>query len=295
MQTTNVNNLPESLCRALSVDRYDYENTGDISVTAAIMPPRMRQLLKRHSNEITEDVSERIWKVIGDIGHSLIERAAPENAFTEERLSATRLGWKITGKVDLLREHGNDYAIEDFKFTSTWAIKDPKPEWEAQLNFYRWLAAQNGFHVTALRIVAILRDWSKPRALREEGYPQVGVVIREVPLWSTKQCEETIMALIARHQDAEKLSDDDLPLCTAEERWERPTIYAVKKKGNKRAERGGLFETEHEAAAMIGSFGSSAFEVEKRPGMSVRCVQYCAVRSFCSFGRALNDAGVIDG
>jgi len=284
MKITNVKNLPESLCRALTFDAYDYENAGDISVTGAILPPRIRQLQRRHDKEITEDVTERIWKVLGDIGHGVVQRNAPPNTFSEERLSAIVNGWKLTGKVDLMRMEGDRYAIEDFKFTSVWAVKDAKPEWEQQLNFYAWLAGQNGFDVAQLRIIAILRDWSKPRAAREKDYPQVGVVIREVPLWPPDICERNLAAALTLHQQAQAIeNDDDLPLCSEQERWTKPPVFAVKKKGRQRAIK--LFADATEAAASM--VGAKDLYIEERPGVDVRCVSYCPCKPFCSYGKAL--------
>jgi len=283
MKYTNNAELPAALVSALIYDSYDYSEAGDLSATAAILPPRIRQLTKRHSHEITEDVSERIWRVIGDIGHDIVEREKADNVFREERLGVVLNGWKITGKVDLMRQSGNTYAIDDFKFTSVWAAKEEKPEWTQQLNIYALLARANGFDISQLRIVNIFRDWSKLRAKREPDYPQVGVVVREVPLWAADYAEGFLTARVKLHQEADNLADDDLPICTPEERWEKPAVFAVKKKGNKRAVK--LFETEHDAAEMLRGF--TDLIVEKRPSESVRCASYCAVKQFCSFGKML--------
>jgi len=224
MQYTNKHNLPEALVKALVFDDYDYEKAGDISATGLIQPPRIGQLTKRHSKEITEDVSDLIWRMAGSIGHKIIERGAPFDTFSEERLSTQLHGWTITGKVDLMRTHNgyahqrDKYAIEDFKFRSVWAAKDAKPEDEAQLNIYATLARHNRFEIELLRIISVLRDWSKLRASREPDYPQVGVVVREVPLWSVEEQEAFLGQRVRAHQQAEKLADDDLPLCTEEER-----------------------------------------------------------------------------
>jgi hypothetical protein len=288
MELTNNAGLPAPLVSALTVDNYDYANTGDLSVTSAIMPPKIRQLLKRHKDEITEDVSERIWRVVGDIAAGILERAGDNNVFKEERLSMRLHGWTITGKVDLMFNAKDDtYAIDDYKFVSVWSVKDAKPEWEAQLNLYALLARANSFNIKQLRIIAILRDWSKPRAAREPDYPQAGVVVRKVPLWSEEKAASYLSERVLAHQAAEKLADDDIPLCTDEERWKRPDSYAVKKKGNKRALR--LFDTHAEAEAMSTSLGGNGayYEIELRPGAYVRCEQYCPVRSWCVFGRLL--------
>jgi len=283
MKYTNQAGLPAPLVAAITYSDYDGESY-DITASGLVTPPRIRQLMKRHSKEITEDVSDRIWALIGSVGHAILERAPADNVFREERLVAEMQGWRIGGKVDLLRMEGEQYGIDDYKLTSIWATKDEKPEWTFQLNVYAWLARQNGFNITQLRIVNILRDWSKPRAAREKDYPQVGVVIREVPLWPPDICERNLAAALTLHQQAQAIeNDDDLPLCSEQERWTKPPVFAVKKKGRQRAIK--LFADATEAAASM--VGAKDLYIEERPGVDVRCVSYCPCKPFCSYGKAL--------
>ena len=282
MNYTNNANLPAPLVAAITYSDYDGEKF-DITASSLPVPPRIRQLQSRHSEELTEDVSDRIWALIGQVGHAILERAPADNVFREERLVSEIGGWKVGGKVDLLRTSGDTYAIDDYKLTSIWATKDEKPEWTFQLNVYAWLARAHGFNITQLRIVNILRDWSKLRAAREPEYPQVGVVIREVPLWPPELCERNIKAAVTLHQIATDLPDDQLPMCTAAERWQKPKVWAVRKKGNKRALK--LFSTREEAEAATP--GVANYAIEHRPGEDTRCLHYCNVRQFCSYGKTL--------
>ena len=64
--------------------------------------------------------------------------------------------------------------------------------------------------------------------------------------------------------------------CTPEERWERPTHFAVMKQGQKRVVR--VFDTREEAE---GNITKAGLYVEERAGSSVRCEYYCRVASFC--------------
>jgi hypothetical protein len=284
---TNNANLPESVVRAVSLDEYDYQAAGDISASALPKSPRQLWLERRHKHEILEDAADLIWRMIGNIGHKIAERAAHPNSLVEERLSTTVLGWVLTGKCDLLYEQ-DGYGIDDFKFTSVWAVKDEKPEWTAQLNTYAWLAKQHGFDIKRLRIIAILRDWSKLKAAREQDYPPVGVVVREVPLWSEEKQRQYIWDRVAQHQDAANYEDDYMVYCTDEERWAKPDTWAVKKKGAKRA----LRVTENEAdAVFVASSRTDAVYIEHRPGnKTVRCDHYCDVKNFCSQWKSLKSA-----
>jgi hypothetical protein len=277
---TNNYGLPQPLASAIMADEYD--RVGDISANGAALPPRTRQLEIRHADKIVEDVSDGIWRLIGNIGHKILERADTTNHLPEERLTARVLGWVISGKPDLLEP---DMTLSDYKFPSVWAMLRAKPEWEAVANIYAWLYRENGFDVRRARIVAVLRDWSKLRAEREPDYPQVGVVVREIPLWSPEKQAAFVVERVMLHQQAALVIDDDLPLCTEEERWHKPDTWAVKKKGNKRALRVYDSELEAEEHFRNGSTNGLKLEVEHRPGADVRCQSYCKVAQWCAHGR----------
>lgn len=286
MKYTNIANLPAPLVSALTYS--DYDKVGDISVTGLTLPPRIRQLELRHDDEIVVDVSELIWRMIGSIGHKIIERADTDNHLSEERLTMELHGWTISGKADLL---GPNMTLSDWKFTSVWAMRDSKPEWEAQVNLYDLLYYHNGFsEIERLRIVAVLRDWSKRQAAKDKNYPQVGVVVREVPKWSREEQEAYLGRCVRVHQQAEKLPDDELPLCDEQERWRKPDVWRVKKKGGKRAMPGGLHTSIESAKAFAAYTGLRETEIEFRPGEDTRCLHYCAVKEFCSYGRTLGSA-----
>ncbi len=273
MKLTNNYNLPEPLVSAIRNDPYD--RVGDISISGLIRSPRMRILEKRHDLDISEDASDQIWKLLGQSVHSILERADTTNHLAEERMVASVLGWKVSGKPDLL---GPDGILSDYKVTSVYSfLLGEKPEWEMQLNFYRWLYVQHGFKPKRLQIVAILRDWSRSRSKREPYYPQVPILRTDIPMWEIKRTEAEIEKLVTLHQRSELLPDDSLPECTADQRWARPTTYAVKKEGNKKAYR--VFEDSNKATALADQNG---MVVETRPGENVRCEDYCLVNQWCN-------------
>ena len=77
------------------------------------------------------------------------------------------------------------------------------------------------------------------------------------------------------------MPDDELPECTAEERWERPIKYAVKKEGRKSALR--VLDSLKDAENYMAEKKLFAKHfVETRQGESVRCESYCAVQPFCN-------------
>ena len=278
MHITNHADLPEAIVNAVRNDPY---NAGvcDISVTKLISPPQIRVLEREHADELTEDVSERIWSLIGQIGHGILERAET-TAIAERRLFATIGGWRISGQFDRMTIE-DDGTLSDYKFTSVWAVTDGiKPEWEAQLNILRWLAAENGYpEIRRLLLVAILRDWSKGKAKQGHPYPPHQVKVLPVPLWTLEDTERFIAERIQLHKIADECAaySEPLPHCTDEERWTKPTTYAVRKPGRKSAVK--LYDNEDDA--LTHSANIPRGYVEHRPGESIRCADYCAVAQFC--------------
>ena len=267
MNLTNVYDLPEALVRAIRND--PYTGGGDISVTKLIDSPQVRALRKQYGHAVVEDVSDRIWSLLGQAVHTILERAGEEDHVkVEERLFAEVGGWKVSGQFDRLDLHGT--TLDDYKVTSTYAIEG-KIEWERQLNCLRWLAAQNGYKVDKLRIVAILKDWKKAKAKIDPSYPQVPVAVVQVPVWDLSEACTYISDRVAIHQAAD---EGNVPECTNEERWYSGTKFALMKKGGKRAIK--LFERKED----IGDIPDGTF-IEERPGIYRRCADYCEVSGFC--------------
>lgn len=271
---TNKYGLPDALVSALSADWYS--QPGHISVTGLIQPPRIRVLTQRYADQIEEDASDGIWRLLGSAVHDVLQRADTDGV-QEQRLSMEIAGWKVTGQADLM-EGG---VLSDYKITSVWAgINGVKPEWEAQLNCYAALMLYHGVMVQDAQIVCIYRDWNKGRAKQGGDYPPVPAGRLQVNLWGYKQAEEYMQNRVQIHQAAENLSDHELPLCTPEERWAKPDTWAVMKKGRKSAVR--VLDAEETAMQMAEQKGKDHY-VEYRPGQDVRCQDYCPCSPFCDY------------
>ena len=85
---------------------------------------------------------------------------------------------------------------------------------------------------------------------------------------------EKITSLIAY----EDTHDDDLPLCSAEDRWQKDNAWAVMKEGRKSAVR--VFDNEKDAKELNKT--DAKFYIEFRKGESVRCEKYCLVKEWCN-------------
>lgn len=279
---TNEQNLPAPLVAAIEND--DYESSGDISVTRLIKPPRIVQLEKRYAKDIVQDVSGAVWMLLGKAVHYVLERAGV-NHTTEHKIEEEHvvevMGWKLSGRLDA--HNLTTGVLSDYKITSVWSfLKGAKPEWEAQLNVNAWLLRRHGHDVKRLEITAILRDWSVTRTY-EPDYPQAAALTVEIPIWDDAKAEAYVKDRMAKHQAAVNVADDELPSCTAEERWEKPTTWAVQKPGAAKAWR--VKDTEIEAKDLANQ--TKGMEVVQRPGESTRCRYYCSVLQFCQQGKWL--------
>jgi len=273
MKITNKQNLPAPLVKAVTTQSHSKEG-ADYSITELIKPPRITALEKLNWEKLEEDASDRLWALIGQMGHQVLWRST-EGGIAEYRFHTEVGGKKISGQVDYVVQ---DHEIIDYKFTSIWAVKDGvKPEWDQQLNCYKYLAEQYGVEVNELKIIAILRDWNINEAKRNPELPQAQVVVLPVRVWAKEAVEHWLRRRIALHENARSGVLQD---CTPEEMWERPARYAVMKKGNKKASR--VLDSKLEAGQWMASQPSpSQFEIEVRPAERPRCENYCSVSEFC--------------
>ena len=282
MNITNNHNLPQSFVNFARNDKYS-KGQSDISVTTLIDSPRVRLLREAKSSEMTSDAADMIWPLFGTAVHHILESASEdEGVILEERLYATVNDWILSGAVDHQKVEGNSISITDYKVTSVWSVIHGKIEWEQQLNCYAFLSQKNkGMKVKSLQICAILRDWNRREAERREDYPQAPVILVDIPLWPDTKRIEYIKERVAMHQDAQINYDlaQMFPHCSDEERWKRGEAWAVKKKGNKRAQR--VFDNEASAGEFMKD--KENLEIEHREGEYVRCKgDYCGVANFCS-------------
>lgn len=271
---TNKLNLPEAIVNAVTNDSYS-SGGADISCTRLIAPARMVALQKKHASELVEDVSDRVWSLLGQSVHHILERAADDEDIVEERFFNTIDGWKISGQCDLISKG----TLYDFKVTSVWSVLDGgKDDWENQLNVLHYLADDPS--IDDLAIIAILRDWSKNRALQGGKYPKAQVVEITIPLWTREEQEAYILERVRKHKNAQtSLSlGKEMAWCTDEELWKRPDVWAVMKEGRKSAVK--LCDSEEDAESRADNLGDKHY-IQFRKGEAVRC-GYCSVSEFCS-------------
>ena len=289
MRITNRLGLPQPIVEVQSADNYSKGN-ADFSVTELIDAPRQQQLIKRHAHEITVDCIDLIYQFDGKAVHALLEGAevSEDVGLIEHRLDVQVGGYTVSGASDYYDVQRG--GIQDYKRVSTWeVVMGIKEERHKQLNLYAHLARENGWIVNGLEIVYLFRDWSEARSVREPDYPKDRAMRVEIPLWHPS---ETLLYLENReslHAQASTSSDDSLPLCTKEERWEDDTTYAVMKHGNKRAiaatdKDGRKFATNAAANQWVQNNRAHATQVyiEMRAGEPRRCLKFCQAAPYCN-------------
>ena len=279
MIITNVHALPETFRNAVrfleKVRKPIDDKRNAISVTRLIDSPRIVQLQKRYGHQLTTDVTDQLWALLGTALHQVLAWSTDsDDVMTEQRMSVEVNGWEVSGQFDRLDTSIG--LLSDYKVTSVYGVTNgTKPEWQNQLNVLRYILALNGYRVEKLEIIAVLRDWNSTQALRDRSYPAIPVVRLEVPVWDLIEAEDYIVSRVRLHQQA--ASDENLPECTPSERWEKSPTFAVVKPGRSRALR--VFTNKQEAEALIGTMPGS--ELQIRTGEAIRCERFCPCASVC--------------
>lgn len=280
MKITNKHNVPETLVALASRDYYT-KGKADYSVTEIISPPRIQRLRRAHHEQMEQDVSDMLWQLLGSALHVVAERGAADGHITEERLFTEIDGVKLSGAIDIQKVESDGTIITDYKFTSAWALRQDKFEWEAQQNIYAWLVEREKKQkVKGVQICALIRDWSRREASVKPDYPQAPIQVLELPLWPLERTEAYVRERIEAHRMSKVQADwgDELPPCTDDERWVRETKFAVKREGRKTAIR--VFDTQQEADEL--AVKENGY-VEVRKGEAIRCTgNFCGVAEWCS-------------
>lgn len=214
MKYTNNFDYPEAYVLAVTNDPYN-KGDAEFSATGLIKPPRIVALSEKHKDELEMDVDDRAFALWGQIGHVLLERAAPKNKITEKRFFFQVDGVKLSAQVDSLCLIDSD--LEDYKFTAGYGFyvgQEPKLEWVQQLNIQLEAIRQNGLDAKNLRIWGLIRDWRPGEKKRIPGYPNK-LGFHNIPVMPRTECVNMIRLMIKNHRAARL----ELPLCSEEERW----------------------------------------------------------------------------
>ena len=280
MTITNKLDLPAGFTKAVSTERHN----AALCLSATTLLQGMKQIIltDRHWEELTDDVSDRIWAIWGAAVHSLLESEG-EDDFTEQEMSYKVGEITITGRIDNYDMKRG--VISDYKTASVNKVKfNDFNDWYLQGMIYAWLLTNNNFPVKHCRFIAVLKDHSKTEAARDSRYPRQPVYVYDFPVTQANlfKIGVYIRGKVNKYMEYRNKQDDQIPPCSSEERWERPAKFAVMKSGSKRAVR--LFDNKMEAEQKAAELGSGYF-IEHRSGECIKCQGYCLCNIFCNFYR----------
>lgn len=282
---TNRYSLPQPFVDLVSESDYS-SGEADITTTSLFQPPKIRELMRRHGDKVTEDASDRVWVMLGSANHYVLEQIAkrnPERYIAEKRFYMDVDGVKLGGQIDLYDRETE--TLWDYKVSSVYkAMSDDRLDWTRQANVNKLLCEHNGIFPKKLAILLVAKDWKRRDAEFKADYPPCPVAEIPLQVWKEEETYAYIKSRIALHNLAKTINnDDDIPVCTPEERWEKPTTWAVyKDKSAKRALK--VYESEYEAMSHSAKVNG---HVERRDGSCTRCENYCRVKEYCQFGKQL--------
>lgn len=291
MKITNSLKLPDMLVRATERE-YVYRDKR-YSITSLLDPERVIILKRRYNDVIEQDISNCLWMLFGSFIHFALENIELKPyEYVEHHCEYTfPNGYTLSGIID----HIYDY-IDDYKVTSVWTVmyESNNDKWKKQLQMgaYLWYK-KSGYWFNKGRIITILKDWNKREyedALRRDGdkckYPSLPCKVIPFDLETPEETEKMILEKFDRIIELEKMSDEELPLCTLEERFNNGDKYAVIKKGSQRATK--VHNTEAEAQEHLKNLKNKCpdaiYEIEKREGIDTKCVGgYCSCCNYCPY------------
>jgi hypothetical protein len=282
MIITNNANLPMPFVR-MAEDNYEIKPKR-YSVTTLLKPVREILLKRRYNGEIKQDCSDMIWLLFGKAVHSILEQYSDgESEFAEEKLTVKlENGYTVSGIIDL---YDIDKAeVVDYKTASVWKViyKDYE-DWRKQGLAYAWLLRKNGFPCNKVVFYAILKDFNTTKAKTDHEYPQSPVVKVEFNIGDIEEMDRYIRDKIDEIISFENKPDAELPLCSAEERWNDGNKYAVMKKGRKTAMR--VLDTINAAEEWKSANGGDF--IETRKGIDKKCSDYCLCCMKCDYWQSL--------
>lgn len=319
MRYTNKNNIPLALAVMLATDYYDHsDDPKTIGVTTLLGSTRSVIL----SNRITEeeactDVSDVIASRLGTALHDALEKAwlnpkLPEvlkslgfsdkviarfkvnpenpvdsdlNVFLETRTKKTFLGWTISGQFDI----AIDGDLADLKSTGTFSYNDKTKELEfiRQLSIYKWLNPEQVLDDEG-EILFWFKNWQEYSANKAD-YPDHTLMGHKIPLMSTVEVEEFLRKKLTALDACMNKPSNELPLCTPEELWQKPSTYAYYSKPTLQKP-SKVFSDPIEAQRHLQDKGVGNIQV--RQSQPTKCL-YCSGRPKCTQADGFIQAGIL--
>ena len=285
MKISNNFGFPTSIVRAVEKE-YTYQDKR-YSVTTLLQTDREMILKRRYNDIIEQDVSNMIWLLFGSSVHYILENIELEPyEKVEYKMEHTfDNGFTLSGVLDYISD--KDELILDYKVVKTYSYIFDKynEKYRKQLQMCAWLYyKETGKWYSKGQIIMIFKDWNKTETLKNKDYPLYPVGTVDFDLGSPSEIEDWIIKRFERVAELEKMSDFELPLCTEEERFNKGTTYAIKKKGNIKALK--VHKSQEEAREHLINLERkypNEYMVEERKVTDIKCESYCSVNKQCPY------------
>lgn len=269
-------------------DQYDPGEKTDYSITSLIQPPMVYQLQREHKPEV--DVSDALQAWLGTACHDKLEEKLKENPryMVEERLYCNfhipeapgeQKDFVVSAQLDLYDKETKQ--VWDHKFSKLFSFTgDGKFDHEAQVAFQAYALRKHGYEVESVQIGGFALDWGKTKTAFQKDYPQSLFCHTPYPMWADEDVESWVKNQILEKEFA-KIGQ--IRVCSKEERWAKPDLWKVKRKGRKSALRN--LNSEEEAQEYIDNLPNPTGKeyIEKVEGEDTRCLWFCDVREHCSY------------
>lgn len=286
--------LPDPVYNALSGDYYT-PGKNDFSITELYSPPQLVELNKRHQEEIAIDAIDNHYSVYGSAMHTLMEKYAEKDALTEKRfyvdIGLNDNNYRIGGQIDYYYQN----VLRDYKVTSVWSAMygSHYEAWNRQLAAYATLLKMHNYPVKHVEVCMFFRDWSRSKIRMTRNYPNQPIMLKAFKIPANEVTIRSISTALQHHVKAQSLTDAELAEqvpCTDADMWRKPSAFAIKRRGAKRAlkvfdnkedmwkyaKERHLMETDEKYIRLL-----RTHVWEKRPGECTRCEHYCTAKDFC--------------
>lgn len=220
MKITNKLNLPSAFVN-LAQKEAEYKPTpNQYSATTLLKPIRQIILSRRYNDEIVVDVADMLDALEGQAIHYILEQH-DDTGWAETKIKHTLdNGVTISAIIDLY--DAERYEVIDYKNCKVYKVmSDDFDDWHKQGGISAYLLRKKGYYCNKAKFIALLKDWSKGNLKYKKNYPKdkieiVGFVYNES---SINAIEYWLYTKTNELKEAEKLADDELPLCSEKDRW----------------------------------------------------------------------------
>ena len=325
----NKRGIPEPIAIAIQESNNQYSSgplkplLSSSKMEIAPMEYYGEKKLYSKDNIYYKDVADQYYLFIGNAIHSYMEamltsfmKRTSSTRFALERrlyadLEVNGVVYIIGGQFDCLDKLASQRKLIDWKTISVAKYSTGLfKSYELQANIYLWMLRKGYFIENDKRtdmngagigfkasLDFIMRDWSSMK--KQKAYPRAGMQEFILPVWTDEQVEKVISDKIKEIITYKDSKLEDIPECSAEQRWQDPDAYPVfkfnangKTKENPVAIAGTrLFPTKEIAEKFIKQRKETAVTKAQKTSANLLYVGYRKSKpnkciEFCSVGKA---------